>query len=159
MVFSFAERLVLFNQYEILKKLDPEKANLYERHQEVVEMGFESLYEDLGISETTLSKEAAQEVDDILTLFRAIKASTSAGATGNIAGKTRFVGFGPSQPNKHFAYADFLSNILKFPQEVSNSADNRPELQLKKYRTMLKRWNEIGRKNELSADQIDHLVA
>jgi uncharacterized protein YfbU (UPF0304 family) len=157
-MFSFAERLVLFNQYEILKKLDPEKVALYERHQEVVEKGFESLYEDLGVSKTTLSREAAQEVDDILALFRAIKASTNTGAR-NVAGKTQFVGFGPSQPNERFAYADFLSNILRFPQEVSNSADNRPELQLEKYRTMLKRWNEIGRKNELSADQIEHLIA
>jgi uncharacterized protein YfbU (UPF0304 family) len=158
-VFSFAERLVLFNQYEILKKLDPDKATLYERHQEVVEKGFESLYEDLGISATTLSKAAAQEMDDILALFRAIKASSSPGPSSNILGKTEFVGFGPSQPNEHFAYADFLSNILKFPQDISKSADNRPELQLEKYRTMLKRWNDIGRKNELSADQIEHLVA
>lgn len=158
-MFSFAERLVLFNQYEILKKLDPDKTDLYERHQEVVEKGFESLYEDLGISATTLSKAAAQEMDDILALFRAIKASSSPGSRSNSTRNTQFVGFGPSQPNKHFAYADFLSNILKFPQDISNRADNRPELQLEKYRTMLKRWNEMGRKNELSADQIEHLVA
>ena len=157
MVFSFAERLMLFNQYEILKKLDPQKSSLYARHQEVVEMGFESLYEDLGISTTTLSKEEAQEMDDILALFRAIKASS--GAASNMPGKTEFVGFGSGQPDERFAYADFLSNILKFPQEVSNSPDNRPELQLEKYRTMLKRWDEIGRKRELSADQIEHLVA
>jgi uncharacterized protein YfbU (UPF0304 family) len=157
-VFNFAERLILFNQYEILKKLDPEKVSLYERHQEVVEKGFESLYEDLGISTTTLSKEAAQEIDDVLALFRAIRTSTSAGAT-NVAAITNFVSFGPNQPNDHFAYADFLSNILKFPQEASTSAGNRPELQLEKYRAMLKRWNEIGRKSQLSADQIEHLVA
>jgi uncharacterized protein YfbU (UPF0304 family) len=158
MVFSFAERLMLFNQYEILKRLDPQKLSLYARHQEVVEKGFESLYGDLGISTTTLSKEEAQEMDDVLALFRAIK-SSSAGVASNAIGKTQFVGFGPSQPDERFAYADFLSNILKFPQEVSNSPDNRPELQLEKYRTMLKRWDEIGRKRELSADQIEHLVA
>ncbi|WP_310075765.1 YfbU family protein [Phyllobacterium sp. 1468] len=158
MVFSFAERLMLFNQYEILKKLDPQKSSLYTRHQEVVEKGFESLYEDLGISKTTLSKEEAQEMDDILALFRAIRAS-SGGAVSNMPGKMEFVGFGSGQPDERFAYANFLSNILKFPQEVSNSPDNRPELQLEKYRTMLKRWDEIGRKRELSADQIEHLVA
>jgi uncharacterized protein len=157
-VFSFAERLMLFNQYEILKKLDPQKSSLYSRHQEVVEKGFESFYEDLGVSTTTLSKEDAREVDDILALFRAIKAS-SLGSASNMPGKTEFVGFGASQPDERFAYADFLSNILKFPQEVSTSPDNRPDLQLEKYRTMLKRWDEIGRKRELSADQIDHLVA
>ncbi|WP_157929502.1 YfbU family protein [Phyllobacterium zundukense] len=157
-MFSFAERLVLFNQYEILKKLDPEKSSLYERHQEVVEKGLESLYEDLGISNTTVSEEAAQEVADILLLFRAIKASSN-GISNNIADKTKFVGFGPTQSSGHFSYADFLSKILKFPQEISKSADNRPELQLERYRTMLKRWDEIGRKRELSADQIEHLVA
>ncbi|MDR6635966.1 uncharacterized protein YfbU (UPF0304 family) [Phyllobacterium sp. 1468] len=149
---------MLFNQYEILKKLDPQKSSLYTRHQEVVEKGFESLYEDLGISKTTLSKEEAQEMDDILALFRAIRAS-SGGAVSNMPGKMEFVGFGSGQPDERFAYANFLSNILKFPQEVSNSPDNRPELQLEKYRTMLKRWDEIGRKRELSADQIEHLVA
>ncbi len=155
---SFAERLVLFNQYEILKKLDPEKASLYERHQEVVEKGLESLYGDLGISKTTVSEETAEEVTNILQMFQAIKKSSN-GTSNNIADKTKFVGFGPSQPSEHFTYADFLSRVLKFPQEISKSADNRPELQLEKYRTMLKRWDEIGRKRTLSADQIAHLVA
>ncbi|TDQ34457.1 YfbU family protein [Phyllobacterium brassicacearum] len=155
---SFAERLVLFNQYEILKKLDPEKTSLYERHQEVVEKGLESLYGDLGISKTTVSEETAEEVTNILEMFQAIKKS-SKGTSNNIADKTKFVGFGPNQPSEHFTYADFLSRVLKFPQEISKSADNRPELQLEKYRRMLKRWDEIGRKRTLSTDQIAHLVA
>lgn len=152
-MFSFAERLVLFNQYEILKKLYPEKSDLYDRHQEVVERGFESLYHELGIADATVSRATAREVEDILGLFNAIKAS--GGANNNI----EFVGFAANQSNEHFSYADFLSKILKLPQEISKSADNRPELQLEKYRTMLKRWDEIGRKRELSADQIEHLVA
>lgn len=157
-MFSFAERLVLFNQYEILKNLDPEKSSMYARHQEVVEKGLESLYGELGISETTVSEETAEEVSNILQMFQAIKKSSN-GVSNNIADRTKFVGFGPSQSSAHFSYADFLSRVLKLPQEISKSADNRPELQLEKYRTMLKRWDEIGRRHKLSADQIAHLVA
>lgn len=157
-MFSFAERLILFNQYEILKKLDPDKSNLYGRHQEVVERGFEDLYQELGITEATVSAAAAQEMNDILGLFRAIRASSvKAGKTNPDTSK--FVGFGPTQPHEQFAYADFLTKILNFPQEVSRSADNQPDVQLEKYRKMLRRWDEIGRKRELTTDQIDHLVA
>ena len=157
-MFSFAERLILFNQYEILKKLDPEKANLYGRHQEVVERGYEGLYHELGITEATVSAAAAQEMNDILGLFRAIRASSV--ASGNAThDQDRFVNFGSAQAQEEFAYADFLSKILNFPQEISKSPDNQPEVQLEKYREMLRRWDEIGRKRELTADQIEHLVA
>ncbi len=157
-MFSFAERLILFNQYEILKKLDPDKSSLYGRHQEVVERGFENLYRELGISEGTVSDAEAKEIDDILALLRAIRSSSNGGSSG-VADEAKFVGFGGSQPHEQFAYAEFLGKILKFPQEISRSADNRPELQLEKYRAMLKRWNEIGRARELSTDQIEYLVA
>ena len=155
-MFSFAERLILFNQYEILKKLDPEKSSLYGRHQEVVERGFESLYQELGVTEATVSAAAAQEMNDILGLFRAIR--TSSLAAGN-AGQDKFVNFAPAQAKEQFAYADFLSKILNFPQEISRSSDNQPDTQLEKYRKMLRRWDEIGRKRELTTDQIEHLVA
>ncbi|NTS33974.1 hypothetical protein SAMN05428967_1373 [Phyllobacterium sp. YR620] len=157
-MFSFAERLILFNQYEILKKLDPDKSSLYGRHQEVVERGFEDLYQELGITEETVSAAAAQEMNDILGLFRAIRGSSVAAGNTN-PDKSKFVGFGAAQPHEQFAYADFLAKILNFPQEISRSADNQPEAQLDQYRKMLRRWDEIGRKRELTADQIEHLVA
>ena len=157
-MFSFAERLILFNQYEILKKLDPEKSSLYGRHQEVVEQGFESLYQELGITEATVSAAAAQEMNDIRGLFRAIRASGIAAVAGS-PGQGSFVNFAPAQAQEQFAYADFLSKILNFPQEISKSPNVEPHDQLEKYRKMLKRWDEIGRKQELTSDQIEHLVA
>jgi uncharacterized protein len=42
------ERLLLWNQYEILKHLDPDEIKNYEKNQEILKIGLKSMYDDLN---------------------------------------------------------------------------------------------------------------
>ena len=42
------ERLILYNQYEILKKLDPDGEENYKIDQEILINGFKANYDDLA---------------------------------------------------------------------------------------------------------------
>lgn len=61
------ERLILYNQYEILKRLDPDGETLYERDQEILINGFKANYGDLvsGFMEET-SEAVSDFVVDVL---------------------------------------------------------------------------------------------
>jgi uncharacterized protein YfbU (UPF0304 family) len=65
-------RLILVNQYEILKHLDPGNAKSYEEKQEILRSGYQIYYSDLdpSISENEgLSHEASTIVLDVLSMY------------------------------------------------------------------------------------------
>ena len=48
MELSKKDRIILFNQYEILKRLDTDNAEQYEIYQDILAQGFEYNYEEIG---------------------------------------------------------------------------------------------------------------
>lgn len=64
------EKLVLFNQYEILKFLNPDETDFYEQNQKVLEYGSESDIEELSSFLIGTSEEVKKETFDILQMFR-----------------------------------------------------------------------------------------
>ncbi|WEA46827.1 YfbU family protein [Priestia aryabhattai] len=75
MKLSRVERLIISNQFKILEKLYPEEKEYYEVDRKAIEEGYEIHYEEIignVISEDELSEEAAREVLNILSMYRAI---------------------------------------------------------------------------------------
>lgn len=64
------EKLILFNQYEILKFLNPDETDFYEQNQKVLEYGSESDIEELSSFLIGTSEEVKKETFDILQMFR-----------------------------------------------------------------------------------------
>jgi uncharacterized protein YfbU (UPF0304 family) len=106
------DRLLLSNQYSILKALYPEDSEHYDRYKTIVEEGYITHYRDLfaHIDERGLSEEDAHEVMEILSMFEAFQDSVS--GAGEI-GKTeswlkRFPGFDNNSEWDYLGYLDFL---------------------------------------------------
>ena len=68
---SHTERLILSNQYEILAKLNPEKAAFYQRASTIVERGYCLQILELEKSFGHLDLATCQEVLDTLELHHA----------------------------------------------------------------------------------------
>ena len=66
MELSKKDRIILHNQYEILKRLDTDNAELYEEYQGILLNGFEYLYDDIGSLLDEVPCSVSEKVHDIL---------------------------------------------------------------------------------------------
>lgn len=157
---SWAERLVLWNQYEILKTLQPTERKSYEERQEILECGYEQFYGDLhlGLGMDTVSPSETREVQDILEMYRALHGSCEKidyKPTGFCA---KFAGFDGNHEHPQFGIAQFLRRTRGLWSEFSDAPDNSHMPTLPKYRLMIDRWQRLGRKHELSKSEIDEII-
>lgn len=161
MKLTHAERLALWNQYEILKHLDPEQASDYEQNQEIVSSGYELLYSELNPSvyADTISEEVGSEVHDILDMFRAIHFSSVKHGLTPSSSSARFEGFDGNESTGHHAYARFVRRSQGRWDELSDRPDNsHSSMSLPHYRDMLKRWEALGRPHDLTPAHIDEIA-
>lgn len=117
---SHTERLILSNQYEILAKLNPEKAAFYQRASTIVERGYCLQILELEKSFGHLDLATCQEVLDTLELHHALAISwgnldASARADVNES-RLAFNGYSRSQERELADYVCFLLEVDKrFP--------------------------------------------
>lgn len=112
---TFAERVILANQYRLLEVLHPDAAPDYRARRAVVEGGFESEYDEtlrgLEIMDP-VSSTACEEVVGILGMFRALYGSytrlSEADKQGVDADRVRFRGFDGNEETREFRYARFM---------------------------------------------------
>jgi uncharacterized protein YfbU (UPF0304 family) len=144
------QRLILYNQYLILSKLDPEQADNWEQKAEIVSSGYTRLYEDelaKGIG-PEVSKPVCEEVAEVLEMYRGLHAA--AGVT--------FEGFDGNNETEHYAYAQFMIQELGRWAEFKNSDLNSHAERLARYRRMLQVWNRRSDKTRLSKDEAEHIL-
>lgn len=155
---TFAERAVLANQYQILEKLDPEHAADYAQSREIVENGYEALYETINpaIKTAPIPIEAGNEVFGILDMFTAIESSL--GRIGKNADElsVAFEGF-DTESHHHFKLAYFLRRKQGKWAELSRYPDSAPRTALPRYRKMLEAWHSLGKPDEMSEEQLKAL--
>lgn len=72
---NHAQRLILSNQYEILKKLNPEKADYYQRCQTIIEHGYCLQSLELEKEFGHLDEATCREVIDTLEMHHALQVS------------------------------------------------------------------------------------
>lgn len=148
------EKLVLINQYEMLKGIYPNRREDYEVILSALQDGYEQDFEQLVCrSDTPLTEETYKEVRDILEMFRAI--------TGPEGSSVRFAGFDGNEETEHYAYARFLLEERGLWRESrpENNEYNTHFPVLEDYRLMLSEWERLGRRHDLTAEELDQIVS
>tara|TARA_B100000614_G_C14319161_1_gene399621 strand:+ start:185 stop:676 length:492 start_codon:yes stop_codon:yes gene_type:complete len=152
-------RLVLINQYEILKKMDPDQADRYSQLQEILYSGYTSQYDKLfeAMSDEEASAEMQDETIDILEMFRALSIAMHKGWEPTDPKKAKFRGFdGNNDP--HFSFASFLIDDQGRWKESSPNKNSHSSGTLHVYRAMLKVWKTCPQKYDLTEDQAEAII-
>lgn len=164
---SRKDRLILINQYKILEKLEPEGASEYQQLITILANGYEYHYPEVlgGVYPDTLSEGECREVSDILIFFTALQDSYKNldDKEGIDEYRIQFRGFDGNEESSQTGYLKYLVEIdKKFEHVVKRGEYNSHSLSLPYYRTMLARWQEMGKPrypNRMTKDQIIKLIA
>jgi uncharacterized protein len=160
---SMRERLLLCNQYEILKNAYPNNEAEYNNKIEVLKKGFEieyyQLFEDLDSD--ILNTQSCKEVKDILTMFSVLNGNFE--RLGNAKeidkNKITFKGFGGNDEGKQFEYVAYLVKKGFYNDILNEENDYNSHFpMLTSYRRMLDEWNNSDNRNQLSKDDIIRIV-
>lgn len=162
------ERLILYNQYEILKKLDPDGEDLYDRDQEILINGYKINYPDLvcGFTDET-SEGVSQFVIDVLQMYRILNNSYNE-LKDEDKEKIRmydisFKGFDGNDEIDYYKYADFYMNKLdRFDElkELEHFQMNSHRNMLDNYIRMVSSWKEVksGRYSKLTLENMLYII-
>lgn len=161
MKLTVLDRTMLWNQYEILKHLDEGNKDHYEQLQDILEHGYELLYGDVSqhLYDDTMSRGECEEVIEILNLYRALHFSMRDLRYDSDHHWAKFLGFDGNNETKHMAFADFLREKQGRWEELRGRPSNSHMPTLDSYRPMLARWTALGKKHELSREEIDQILA
>lgn len=158
---TWAERLTLWNQYEILKRLNPDDTKEYETNQEILSNGYEQYYSEIdpSISEKTTKPDVSREVEEILEVFRAIKFSCKRLGYTPKSHWAEFEGFDANDGGGHYGFALFVRRTLGKWDELKDRPDNsHSATSLDHYRQMVRVWRRLDRSYELTTDQIEQIA-
>lgn len=152
---SEIERLLLYNQYEILKKLsdDEHDKKEYEIYQKILQYGFVRNYQkfigDIGTECTPI--EVMNFVYEVFEMFRSLNYSYrdyEKNKSGTFDPEDlKFYGYDGNYEADHLIYADFLLNDLglyKESQKTGKHASyNSHWPTIPKYKAMLRSWHQV----------------
>jgi uncharacterized protein YfbU (UPF0304 family) len=165
MEISENERLILSYLLEILAKLEPEKG--YEKDLEVINRGYELHYDTLfGRLSKPIAPEKSKFVLDVLSMYRGIYYSNK-----NLDSKEKFdnrdisfPGFDSQDEIEYMVYCRyFIQELDRFQdiKEIINGTFECGSLKVKKYESMLKKYEEFKKSqtgHTLSKDVILDLI-
>ena len=156
------ERLLLSNQLKILESLYPEDADSYSKNRKAIEEGFALEYESIfGNISDELSREACEEVMDILDMYSAINFSYNELVDKSKVGShayLKFRGFDGNNELEQLSYTEYLIiNSGRWPElkyDQENPDFNSHNRMLDKYKRMLLEWNKCSKRTSLSENEI-----
>ncbi len=158
---TWTERLILWNQYEILKRLDPGDKEEYKIKQEILSNGYEQYYSEINLEiyPKTTDPGVSSEVEDILDLFRCIKFSCRRLGYTPKSKWAEFEGFDANNDGGHYGFAHFVRRTLGKWEELKDRPDNsHSSISLEYYRRMLRTWHRLDRKHELTEAEIEEIA-
>jgi uncharacterized protein len=149
------EKLILSNQYEILKGIYPNRAEEFDTILESLQSGYDGDFKELACQgfEKSLSTTTYQEVREILQMFRALKPAYGVPAAAN------FVGFDGNEEADYHSYAIFLLERRGLWKELHRDDYNTHCPVLPDYRKMLEEWRITGRSHHLSPEQMERIAS
>lgn len=162
------ERLILYNQYEILKRLDSDGEDYYNVKQEILINGFKANYNDLvyGFMQET-PVEVSEFVIDVLQMYSILNDSfrqlNEEDRNEIDLYDISFKGFDGNEETDYYVYAKFfLEDLGRFDElkESEHYAINSHRNMIDKYRRMLSYWEEVrtGRYNLLTLTNIQYII-
>ena len=150
------ERLTLWNQYEVLKTLQPQVATEYEKMQAILENGYASKYHTLfdHIDAEELPIETASFVGNVLDMYGALQRVTERGLKTESYFE-RFVGFDGNEETEYMSYARHLVEVEKRFGYLNIQDFNSHMPTVRQYDKMLKVWSEVPstRRHNLSESE------
>ncbi len=161
------DRLILFNQLEILKHLNPDDSDRYDVDQTILLYGYKYHYDELieGFAEE-LDESISQYVFDVFQMYRSLNNSydeLSREEKSEIDLKDiKFQGYDGNEEIDHYTYARFVLEELKRYDEIYDNGKvkfNSHRNMLNKYDRMLNKWKSLGdRYGTLSLSQIKDII-
>ncbi len=171
---TVVERIILRNQYLILKKLDPDEAEQYEKLIAIVEDGYEHDFGQLAaaFSGDTMPEKDFAEVIDILDMYSALQRPRK--KLGDKAAETEkaavaFPGFdgdgNDERESRYMGYARFLVKNGRFADVELREKDFNSHIQrLPQYSRIVQRWKtlepgvEPGQRHGMTAEQMRQVL-
>src|SRR4029078_13609591 len=107
------ERLILANQFAILEKVDPREGKWHAEARDIVESGYELMYDKLfrSISNDTLTEPECDEINRIMLMHSHLKEVYDALPDKTEVEAPRFEGFDGNGEHKLLSFAQFLCNL------------------------------------------------
>lgn len=162
------DRLALYNQYEILKYLNPEESEGYNVKQEILLNGYKYNYKSLVENFSDgVEEEISEFVVQVFAMYRMLKGSykkLKEDEKNKVdVDKLSFKGYDSNEEMDFYLYADFLINEYKRFNEIKE--DENTEMDSHRnmvgtYKKMLSRWKEMcsGENECLSAEDINQII-
>ena len=158
------QRLNLYNQYTILEQLsliqnDELEAKTYAKLAKIVFEGYShEYYEITDVIQEEFPFANAAFVWDVLDMYSCIYDSYNRIAKPKISSeKIKFRGFDGNYETELMCYCSFIVNDLERYTEFKGGDFNSHAPSVHKYSDMLKKWNEFGKPNNMSEQQIKSL--
>ena len=152
-------RLIIWNQLEIMKLLQPAQAADLSTEQEIIADGYTSRYGEVlqHISAEEASEEMQREVWSILDMFRALDTAKHNGWTPSDPSAARFRGFdGNNDDHYHFAQ-HLLDQALLYDESAPNK-NSHSQSTLHQYRRMLRALENASDAHQLTASEAESVI-
>lgn len=160
---SVKERILLINQYEILKRLDKNNTKHYDELIEILSSGYSIFYNQIeGVLLDEMQESEGRIVLDILSVYRIIESYKKKNPNDkDIVDHlwSTFKGFDGNEEAEYLGFTQFLlNNQGKFTEQLiyNDQTDdfNSHMPVLDKYRKMINSWQNFGKKYNLSKENI-----
>jgi hypothetical protein len=153
-----AQRLILYNQYEILKILHPVNERLYEEKQEIISNGYEQVFDWMTEFLAEVPKAVCGSVLDALQVCHALEISQRDGAFESTELYRTFIGYDGNHESEYMGYAKFLIKVQgKFPS-LSGRPFNSHMRSADKYARMYSLWRSMGMGMAMSLDDVNRVA-
>ncbi|TDM10440.1 YfbU family protein [Macrococcus lamae] len=160
-------RMILFQNCQLLEKLDPNKAELYQQQSRILKEGiiyeYGMIFEELPKDDECIPHEISEEVIEIISMFSHIGNSIKAQQL-ILPFSHVFLGFNRNDDNEwhHARYTEhYLSAIIDSDERLDltlyYSMKNKPSC-LYHYRHMLKVYSPYKEKTYLSLNELYNIL-
>ena len=167
MELSKKERVMLINQYKILKRLDETSSHHYDELIEILEHGYKTFYSTIeqSISED-MSIEKSKLVLNVLTIYRIIEDFKADNPNDTELKNHLFSFFDGFDGNNEAEYLLFTRFLIvkqkKFTEQLSytdkNDNFNSHSRSVHRYKRMIAKWYQFEQSYDLSRTQIIEIL-
>jgi uncharacterized protein len=153
-------RQIIYNQLEILKKVDPSSAKDYEIQQQIIDGGYTTRYgEVLTVQEQEVPDHVQREVFDVLDLFRALDNAIVVGWKPANVADAKFQGFDGNNDGDYYAFAQHLLDVEGLYGESAPMKNSHSSATIDRYRRMLNEWKKAAAPYRLTDAEADAIIA
>lgn len=153
-------RQIIYNQLEILKKVDQSGAKDYEIQQQIIDGGYTTRYgEVLTVQEQEVSEHVQREVFDILDMFRALDNAIAVGWKPATPADAKFQGFDGNNDGDYYSFAQHLLDVENLFAESAPMKNSHSSGTIERYRRMLNEWKKAPHPFRLTHAEADAIIA